>query len=89
MALSPHCGVGTPTVWAKSWNHPTLFKAFSPTPKSGGVSDMVNGARVSKAQRRLCEMLDGKLNLPCGRYLIDVATCVDNVNIAAEYDSWS
>ena len=40
MALSPHCGVGKPTVWAKSWNHPTLFKAFSPTPKSGGVREI-------------------------------------------------
>ena len=49
---------------------------------------MVNGARVSKPQRLLCEMLGGELNFPCGNYLIDVAICVDNVNIAAEYDSW-
>jgi len=50
--------------------------------------DVVNGARVSKLQRQLCEMLDGRLNLPCGRYLIDVAICVSGVNIAVEYDSW-
>jgi len=31
--------VGKRTVWAKSWNHPTVCKAFSPTPKSGGVSN--------------------------------------------------
>jgi hypothetical protein len=39
--LSPHCGLRKPTVWAKSWNHPTVFKAFSPTPNSGGVSKLL------------------------------------------------
>ena len=49
--------------------------------------DMVNGVRVSKPQRQLNEMLGGELNLPCGGYLIDVAVCLNGVNIAVEYDN--
>lgn len=47
---------------------------------------MVNGVQVSKPQRQLCEMLDGKLNYPCGSYKIDVALL--NKMIAVEYDCW-
>ncbi len=48
--------------------------------------DIVNGHRVSKLQRQLCEMLDGELNYPCGSYRIDVA--LSKEKIAIEYDSW-
>lgn len=48
--------------------------------------DLINGAKVSKPQRRLCEMLGGILNYPCGRYKIDVA--LKDKMIAIEYDSW-
>lgn len=48
--------------------------------------DMVNGARVSQIQRKLCEMLNGELNYPCGSYNIDVA--LPDEGIAIEYDSW-
>ena len=50
--------------------------------------DMVNGKRVSKAQRQVCEMVDGGLNAPAGRYLIDVVKIVGDIKIAIEYDSW-
>jgi hypothetical protein len=49
---------------------------------------MVNGKRVSKAQRQVCEMVDGGLNAPAGRYLIDVVKIVGDIKIAIEYDSW-
>lgn len=49
-------------------------------------ADMVNGKLVSKLQRRICEMLGGTLNYPCGPYHIDVAL-LDKM-IASEYDSW-
>ncbi len=78
------------TVWICENGH-SFSASYNNVDKGRGCPnciDMVNGARVSKPQRRLCAMLDGELNLPCGGYLIDVAICVDNVNIAAEYDSW-
>jgi len=50
---------------------------------------MVNGARVSKNQRILCEMLGGELNgAKVGRFTIDVAKHVGNLKIAVEYDTW-
>lgn len=48
--------------------------------------DMVNGTPVSGPQRRICEILDGELNYPCGKYRIDVA--LPDIHIAIEYDGW-
>lgn len=50
--------------------------------------DMVNGVSVSKAQRMLCEMIEGELNVRVGRYTIDIVKRMGKVNIAIEYDSW-
>ncbi|MCK4393503.1 DUF559 domain-containing protein, partial [Candidatus Bipolaricaulota bacterium] len=50
--------------------------------------DIVNGARVSKLQRQLCDMLDGRINVACGPYRIDVAKEINGEKIAIEYDSW-
>ena len=50
--------------------------------------DMVNGKRVSKNQRKVCEMVDGELNVPVGKRWVDVVKIIGNVKIAIEYDSW-
>jgi len=50
--------------------------------------DMVHGRLVSKVQRKLCKMLGGELNLPVGKYNVDIALLVNGVQIAVEYDSW-
>ncbi|HLN29246.1 MAG TPA: zinc-ribbon domain-containing protein [Gemmataceae bacterium] len=51
--------------------------------------DMVNGARVSKNQRILCEMLGGELNgAKVGRFTIDVTKQIGDLKIAVEYDTW-
>jgi hypothetical protein len=51
--------------------------------------DMVNGARVSKNQRLLCEMVGGDLNgAKVGRFTIDVTKQVAGIRIAFEYDTW-
>jgi hypothetical protein len=50
---------------------------------------MVNGARVSKNQRLLCEMVGGELNgAKVGRFTIDVTRQVGNLKIAFEFDTW-
>ena len=48
--------------------------------------DIVNGALVSKPQRRIWEILGGILNYSYDSYKIDVALL--NEMIAVEYDSW-
>jgi hypothetical protein len=50
--------------------------------------DMVHGARVSQVQLDPCEVLDGDLNRPSGRYNIDIALERDGIAIAVEYDAW-
>ncbi len=50
--------------------------------------DTVAGAPVSQIQRRLCDMLGGELNRPCGKYRIDVALEYGDLALAVEYDSW-
>lgn len=50
--------------------------------------DMIQGARVSKIQRRLHQILGGELNKRVGRYNIDIALTLDGHDIAVEYDSW-
>lgn len=50
--------------------------------------DMVNGARVSLIQRRLCDQLGGTLNHPVGPLRVDIAIWRGSRAIAIEYDSW-
>jgi very-short-patch-repair endonuclease len=50
--------------------------------------DTVHGVLVSTQQRKLCDMLKGELNIPFGRYRIDVAMQYKNKPIAIEYDAW-
>jgi hypothetical protein len=50
---------------------------------------MVNGALVSRNQRILCDMIEGKLNgARVGRYTIDVTKEIRGTKIAVEYDAW-
>lgn len=48
--------------------------------------DIVNGHKVSKPQRALAAMVNGDLNVNCGRRSIDVA--LSDQRIAIEYDAW-
>jgi very-short-patch-repair endonuclease len=51
--------------------------------------DMVNGQRVSKPQRAICEMVNGEMNVRFKqRHSVDIAITVEGVRIAIEYDSW-
>jgi very-short-patch-repair endonuclease len=49
--------------------------------------DMINGALVSKPQRKLNNLLCGSLNHPEGKYHIDVAIMRNSQKIAVEYDA--
>lgn len=49
--------------------------------------DIVNGALVSKPQRKLNDSLCGILNYPEGRYRIDVAIMRNSQKLAVEYDA--
>ena len=51
-------------------------------------SDRLNGALVSRAQRQLCTVLGGTLNVAVGRYRVDVALTLGEVRVAVEYDCW-
>jgi len=48
----------------------------------------VNGQPVSKPQRKICEMVNGELNIKFKRYNIDIVIYKDNFPIAIEYDCW-
>lgn len=48
----------------------------------------VNGAPTSKPQRKLAEMVGGDLNVPCGKYRIDIGLRIDGISIGIEYDCW-
>jgi DNA-directed RNA polymerase subunit RPC12/RpoP len=50
--------------------------------------DMINGAIVSKPQRKLNSILHGSLNYPEGKRCIDVAIMRNSKKIAVEYDCW-
>lgn len=52
------------------------------------IPDMENGRRVSVAQRKVAELVDGSLNYKCQKYFIDVAVFIDGIKVAIEYDSW-
>ena len=49
---------------------------------------MINGARVSRPQRELNEILGGKLNVPVAGYVVDIGLQIEGTQIAVEYDSW-
>ncbi len=82
---------GTKTEWTCGKGH-TWQASYHTIQSDHGCPDcldIVNGKRVSKNQRKLCEMIGGKLNgARVGRYTIDVATEVRGIRIAVEYDSW-
>lgn len=50
--------------------------------------DMVNGAMVSKPQRAICQIVGGELNVPVGKYRIDIGVVDDGLKLAIEYDCW-
>ncbi len=78
------------TDWECDSGH-TWSATYSDIRKGSGCPhclDMVNGARVSKRQRQLAEMLCGELNSPFGDYRIDVFIERNSVPIAVEYDCW-
>jgi len=50
--------------------------------------DMVNGVKVSKPQRAISEMLGGALNIPVGKYSLDIAISRNDIAIGIEYDGW-
>ena len=80
----------TSTLWRCSKGH-EWEAAYTTIHQGHGCPqclDLVNGKLVSKAQRRICTMVDGELNAPLGRHRIDVAKTVDDIRIAIEYDSW-
>lgn len=82
-------GVKVKTIWECQYGHrwEATYHHIDGGTGCTYCIDMVNGARVSKVQRALCEMLNGDLNHPFGRYSIDVALKIDGVTIAVEYDS--
>lgn len=49
--------------------------------------NFINGARISKPQIKLNDLLCGTLNYPEGRYRIDVAIMRNGQKIAVEYDA--
>jgi hypothetical protein len=81
---------GTRTWWECDQGH--RWEARYDNIKQGtscpSCADMIQGTRVSKPQRELCEMLGGDLNHPFGRYSIDIALRVHSMPIAIEYDAW-
>ena len=80
----------TDTEWTCGNGH-TWEATFSTIQENHGCPDcldLVNGSRVSIAQRRICGMVGGELNAPFRRYRIDIAKTVGDVKIAIEYDSW-
>ena len=88
----PPRNTGTPTewqclmcghVWPASYNNIDVNKSGCPK-----CVDMEDGYRVSRQQRAVGRMLQGRLNVPVGRYIVDVVTRVQGTDIAVEYDSW-
>ncbi len=79
----------TPTEWQCSNGH--RWKAsYNNILKGSGCPhcrEYVNGVRVSKQQRALCDMVGGVLNHRVGRYAVDVAIFAGGAKIACEYDS--
>lgn len=82
--------VGSKTEWKCSNNH-KWFATYDSLRSGSGCPEcqnIVNGARVSKKQVELCELLKGELNYKYNQYTIDVALFVDVFKIAVEYDCW-
>lgn len=80
--------VHTLTLW-KCNNYHVFVSRYSDIQKDAGCpycQDLINGAPVSKPQRKLNNLLCGFLNYPEGRKNIDVAIIRKNQKIAVEYD---
>jgi len=78
----------TKTIWKCSRGHvrETTYNHIRRERGCPYCIDMINGAPVSKVQRKLSEMLAGKLNYPFNGYKIDIALLDEK--IAVEYDCW-
>jgi len=88
-------GVDTPSVREKTpWrchNGHEFLSSYNSVQSSKNCplcEQRVNGFKVSQPQIALQKILGGKLNYRCGRYAIDIALNVSEVNIAVEYDCW-
>jgi hypothetical protein len=89
-SLPPNVGIPTrwrcqfcDHIWRASYGN--ISSRGSGCPK---CVDIVNGHRVSRPQRALCQMLGGTLNKAVGRFVVDVAVLVADIQIAVEYDAW-
>lgn len=83
-------GVMHKTWWKCSNGHKWLTP-YSTVKKGASCPEcigLVNGRRVSKLQRMLCDMVGGILNYKIDRCTVDVALFVGNVKIAIEYDCY-
>jgi very-short-patch-repair endonuclease len=81
----------TRTVWECAEGHQWEAHYANVLHKGSGCPtcvDRIYGQPVSQVQRDLCEMLNGELNQPLGRYTVDVALHIDGGKIAVEYDAW-
>ena len=79
-----HEPLSMPRLRRKRIKHTALTKVRG----CGDCLDLVNGAKVSKVQRQLCEQLGGELNRPEGRLNIDIGLEIEGQKIAIEYDGW-
>jgi predicted Zn-ribbon and HTH transcriptional regulator len=79
-----------PTLWECEKGH--RWEAWYSNVRRGTgcptCRDMINGAPVSKPQRKLNNLLCGSLNYPEEKYRIDVAIMRKSQKIAVEYDCY-
>jgi very-short-patch-repair endonuclease/Zn finger protein HypA/HybF involved in hydrogenase expression len=80
------------TIWRCKRCSKSFEMSYASVKNSGSscphCQDMVNGQRVSKPQRRLCEMFNGELNHPVGRLRIDVALPAQRIAIEFDEAHW-
>ena len=77
------------TWWKSEKNNHRFNISYNNVQAGWGYSKgdaIVNGALVSKPQRKLNSILHGSLNYPEGKYRIDVAIMRNSQKIAVEYD---
>ncbi|WP_102505662.1 zinc-ribbon domain-containing protein [Salinivibrio kushneri] len=82
--------VDTKTQWECPSNH-KWFATYDNLRSGSGCPEcqnIINGARVSKKQAELCQLLEGELNVRQPPYTIDVALVDHDFKIAVEYDCW-
>lgn len=82
----------TLTEWQCSKEHrwQTTFNNIQGGHGCPDCADYVNGVRVSKPQRLLCDLVEGALNykIGVGRRTVDIALFVSQTKIAIEYDCY-